>query len=75
MTKNNKLSDKDKQEIRELYAIDRVKFTKYKLAVMYGVAWATVHYVINEPARLKNLELTKQRNQRKREQADGDTEV
>jgi len=75
MTKHNRLTEKDKQEIRELYAIDRVKFTKYKLALMYGVVWATVHYVINEPARLKNLELTKQRNQRKREQVDGNTEV
>ena len=56
-----KLSDKDKAEIRELYATDRKKYTKYYLAVMYGVTWGAVHYTIDEPARLKNIELSKQR--------------
>ena len=38
------LSETEKKEVRELYAHDRVKYTKYKLATMYGVTWKQVHY-------------------------------
>lgn len=64
--RNHKLSEQDKREIKELYSIDRVKYTKYRLAVMYGVSWGAIHYVIDEEARLKNVQQTKERNQRKR---------
>ena len=67
--KRQRLSDKEKTEIRELHSLDPVKYTKYKLAVMYGVTWGTIHYTIDEPARLKNNELTKQRNAKARKES------
>lgn len=66
MARRNKLSEQDKTEIRELYAIDKVKYTKYRLAVMYGVDWSTIHRTIDEPARIKNIKLTNERTKRKR---------
>lgn len=67
MARRSKLSEQDKQHVRELYAIDRTKYSKYKLAVMYGVDWATIHRIIDEPARLRNIELTNQRKKQRKE--------
>lgn len=63
-----KITNKDKQEMKQLYESDPVKFTKYKLAAMYGTSWATVHYTINEEARNKNNEMNKARAKVAREQ-------
>ena len=59
------LSETEKKEVRELYAHDRVKYTKYKLAMMYGVTWKQVHYAIDEEARRRNIELTNKRKKEK----------
>lgn len=64
--KNNTLSAQEKREIKDLYAINPKYYTKYRLAVMYSVSWGTIHYTIDEDARLKNNELNKARNKRNR---------
>lgn len=68
----SKLSEQDRIEIRELYATNPKKFNKYRLAIQYGVSWAAIHYTVDEPARLRNLELSKQRNKQARRERAGE---
>lgn len=58
----NKLTEADKVEIREHY---QRGISKRALATMYGVARSTIHYALNDKARIKNNERNK-KNQRER---------
>ena len=62
----SKLSAQDRSDIKTLYKTDKEKWTKYRLAVMYGVSWRTIHYVIDEEARNRNNEANKARNRKAR---------
>ena len=57
MAKIHRLTEKEKEEIRTLYQADPEKWSKYKLAIMYQVQWQTVHYTINDSARIKNIHI------------------
>lgn len=57
----NKLTTKDRSDIKALYRTDPVKWTKYKLAAMHGVSWRTIHFVIDEEAAEKNRTANRER--------------
>lgn len=46
-----KLTKEDRENIRFLNEQDPIKWSKRKLAKMYGVAWSSVYYIINPDIR------------------------